>query len=830
MIRLRPQIEPSQARRKAWVIYFAALFPIVLLSVVLVQVSSNAIRGQAESQVATSAAASAKSVEQELTKLAEIVAIYSELSVTANALRDGDEAELRSVLRSLFDDRADVSMSYASDAGGVVLDVLPEAPEAIGVDFSFRDWFIGAEASRAVYVSEAFQPQSSDLQLTMIVAAPVFDPADTEVILGYIGIGWSLEDLQAYVDDFAETQEVVVAVTDQAGTIVASPGGEPTSIESMSDDPAIAAALGGDDSSRRIERNDVEYLSATASIDLYGWTVTAEVPASEALSARSAIVSVAFVLALVLAAFVTVVVMGLSRSWRRQDIDATRRQESEAFLESIIENIPSAVTVKEADRLSFVMANRAALELIGAEREELIGATALSVLPEWLAERQQADDRAVIADRVTVVKKSVEMVEELGGRTLDFRQVPMVGSDGDVAYLLEIGNDVTETLKSFEDVQSAWTEAEKANAAKSEFLSRMSHELRTPLNAVLGFGQLLEFEDLSARQAESVQQILRGGRHLLGLINEVLDISRIESGNLSLSLEPVALQPLIAETIDLIRPLANEMELSVPDGLMPDWDLWARADQQRLRQILLNLLSNAVKYNDPGGSIAVRCRAVDDRRLRISVADTGRGLSQDQIDRLFSPFERLGAEGSEVEGTGLGLALTKRLVEAMHGSIGLETVLGVGSTFWIELGLSHESDVATGVNADAFGSERSENVSRLIHVEDSLDELRSVEELLSAHPDIELISIADAETAMDMAIRFQPDAMLLDLGVAGVDAADLIGRMTADSATSSIVILTIGDAATELTGMHQHMVKPISDADLLATVTDALAVSRALTR
>lgn len=822
----RPQSRIGRRRALA-VISLAGLLPIALLSIVLVQVSSSAIRDQAESQVETSAQASAESVEQELEKLSEIVTIYSELPTTAASLEAGDMVALRGVLQSLFEDRPDVSMSYASDAGGVVLDVLPVTPEAVGVDFSFRDWYIGAESTRAVYVSEAFQPQSA-LQLTMIVAAPVFDPDDSSVVLGYIGIGWSLVDLQAYTDEFAESQSVALTVTDQSGTIVASPGSAPTSIESVSEDPAIAAALAGRDTSREIQRNGMDVISATASVDRYGWTVTADVPVTQAVAGRSTIVTIAIGLAVVLAMFVAVVVLRLSRSWRLQDIDAEQRRESEAFLASIIENIPSVVTVKEAKDLSFVKVNKAALELLGMSRERIIGSTIHDLAPKWLADEQQRSDREVIAGREVVVEESQQLVEQFDSRVMDVRHIPMVGPDGEVDYLLEIADDVTERLAAFRELEAARAESEMANHAKSEFLSRMSHELRTPLNAVLGFGQLLEFEELTPRQAESVQQILRGGRHLLGLINEVLDISRIESGNLSLSLEPVFLETLISETIDLIRPLAAESGLIVPDGPMPDWALWARADQQRLRQVLLNLLSNAVKYNESGGSISVRCHSIDERRLRISVADTGRGLSQDQVDRLFSPFERLGAEGSDIEGSGLGLSLTKVLVEAMHGSIGLETVLGIGTTFWIELGVSHESDLVTGALASVVDDERADNVARLFHVEDSLDQLRWVEDLVSAHPDIELISIADAETTVDMAVRFQPDVVLLDLEVRGVEAADLVERLSADPTTSDIVVVTIGDSDEGLAGTHQHLARPISDADLLAAVSDALAVARAL--
>ncbi len=515
------------------------------------------------------------------------------------------------------------------------------------------------------------------------------------------------------------------------------------------------------------------------------------------------------------------------RAFGRQAESAERRRESEAFLAAIIENLPSVVSVKRATDLRLVHINRAGLETLRSKREDLIGKNNADIAGAEVAETLDALDLSVVSEGKPIELEAFTMPEEFGGRTLNLKKIPLMDSAGEVEYVLEIADDVTDSRAALEELETAWAEAEKANEAKNDFLSRMSHELRTPLNAVLGFGQLLEFEDLSDQQQASVQQILRGGRHLLGLINEVLDISRIETGNMSLSLEPVALGPLIDETLRLVRPLADTDHLTMPEGEMPDWSFWVRADQQRLRQILLNLLSNAVKYNEPGGSIAVRCRELQGKRLRISITDTGRGLTDDQVERLFSPFERLGAEERGIQGTGLGLALSKRLIEAMHGTIGLETVPGIGSTFWVELGLSHESELLTGGLAGLIGPGRVDEVARLIHVEDSLDSLRWVEHLIGDRPDVEVISIADAETTLDMAVRYQPDLLLLDLDVAGIDPAELVRDLALDEATKDTLVITMGTTEKTVPGVDRHLVRPVSDADLLAAVADALAVATA---
>src|SRR6266436_3599334 len=234
------------------------------------------------------------------------------------------------------------------------------------------------------------------------------------------------------------------------------------------------------------------------------------------------------------------------------------------------------------------------------------------------------------------------------------------------------------------ELSAATAEAGRANQAKSEFLSRMSHELRTPLNAILGFAQLLEMDAASAEQRESVEQILRGGRHLLGLINEVLDISRIEAGRLQLSLEPVPVQETVRQAIELVQPSAAEAHVTVRAEAMGE-ALHVLADRQRLQQVLLNLLSNGVKYNRAGGTVTVACRETTARWLRIEVTDTGQGITADKLARLFTPFDRLGAEASAVEGTGLGLALSKSLVEAMGGTLKVRSEPEVGCTFSVEL-------------------------------------------------------------------------------------------------------------------------------------------------
>ena len=247
--------------------------------------------------------------------------------------------------------------------------------------------------------------------------------------------------------------------------------------------------------------------------------------------------------------------------------------------------------------------------------------------------------------------------------------------------------DITLTKVTEDVLRQAKEEAERANRAKSEFLSRMSHELRTPLNSILGFAQLLGLADLAAQHQSNVQQILKGGYHLLELINEVLDLARIEAGRLSISPEPVQIKDAVKEALDLVRPIANLQNITLSADFSVHGDRYVQADRQRLKQVLLNLLSNAIKFNRSNGLVVLRCEEAGDRGLRIEVADTGLGIDEEGLKKIFTPFERLGADRNAVGGTGLGLALSKRMVEAMGGTIGVESTVGVGSRFHFDLSL-----------------------------------------------------------------------------------------------------------------------------------------------
>jgi signal transduction histidine kinase/ActR/RegA family two-component response regulator len=387
--------------------------------------------------------------------------------------------------------------------------------------------------------------------------------------------------------------------------------------------------------------------------------------------------------------------------------------------------------------------------------------------------------------------------------------------------------------------------AEQANEAKSEYLSRMSHELRTPLNAILGFTQLLQMEDLTDEQQASLQHILSGAKHLLALINEVLDIAAIEAGRLPLSLEPVAVADVADETVSLIRPLADEHGILLASSA-PRCGDHVLGDRQRLKQILLNLLSNAVKYNRVAGSVRLGCQRVAGRRLRIEVADTGPGIPADSLERLFVPFERLEGDHGAVEGSGLGLPLSKRLAEAMGGTLGLSSTPEQGSTFWVELPLTEapaERDGRDRAPAAAAGNGREQGPEppatelTVLYIEDNLSNLQLVERVLSRRPGIRLISAMRPQLGLDLAGEHHPDLLLLDLHLPDLPGEEVLRRLRTNPKTAAVpVVVLSADARPSLIkrlldqGARAFLTKPLDVKELLALLDEVAAERQAATR
>jgi signal transduction histidine kinase/CheY-like chemotaxis protein len=383
------------------------------------------------------------------------------------------------------------------------------------------------------------------------------------------------------------------------------------------------------------------------------------------------------------------------------------------------------------------------------------------------------------------------------------------------------------------DLYRAQLAAEAANRSKSEFLSRMSHELRTPLNAVLGFSQLLELDELTPDQEQAVGQITRGGRHLLDLINEILDISQIETGTLAMSPEAIGVGELLTETVELVRPLAAERRVHLLGIDERSRDIFLFADRQRLKQILLNLLGNAIKYNRDGGTVSITCSTPVPGKVRIQVVDTGPGIPHEQHALLFTPFERLGAERTTVEGTGIGLALSQRLTEVMGGTIGVESTVGRGSTFWVEFPVV-EGPVQRVERLDQLrGAAAARSVDGVgpvvLHIEDNLSNTKLIERVLAQRPGVSLIPAMQGRLGLEFARQHRPALILLDLNLADMSGEDVLRLLRDDPATSQIpVVIVSADAMPRQVqrllaqGATAYITKPIDVRQLLEVVDRAL--------
>ncbi len=426
-------------------------------------------------------------------------------------------------------------------------------------------------------------------------------------------------------------------------------------------------------------------------------------------------------------------------------------------------------------------------------------------------------------------------VHEMDGRWFDLRASRMGGPDSRrVAVLF---NDSSERMHTEIALREAKEVADKANRAKSEFLSSMSHELRTPLNAILGFAQLIEAGSppLTAIQKRNVDYILKAGWYLLTLVNEILDLAVVESGTLSLCMEAVPLDEVMRECQVMLEQQARTRGISMS---FPPFDAPCHisADWNRLKQVLSNLLSNAIKYNRPDGSVVVDWALNTAGRIRISVTDTGDGLSADKLSQLFQPFNRLGKETGTEQGTGIGLVVSKRVVEMMGGAIGVQSTVGKGSVFWVELDLAPDPEpVAATIQTTAVAllpGHIDTPLHTLLYVEDNPANLALVEAIISSRPDIRLLTATDGDSGIEIARAILPDVILMDINLPGISGIEAMKILAQDPVTERIpvVALSANAIASDIehglgAGFFRYLTKPIKINEFMDTLNTALEFS-----
>ena len=522
-----------------------------------------------------------------------------------------------------------------------------------------------------------------------------------------------------------------------------------------------------------------------------------------------------------------------------------RLRDHQFYTRSLFEsNVDAIMTTDPSGIITDV--NRQMEELTDCTRYELIG----SPFKKFFTD----PDLAEAAIKLALTKKEItnyELVAHARSGKLtavSFNATTFYDRDRKLQGVFAAARDITESKRlelalqeKNQELESARLVADKANLAKSEFLSSMSHELRSPLNAILGFAQLMESDPVpqSPTQKDWAAQILKAGWHLLQLINEILDLAKVESGQMTISQEPVSLAEVLLECRTMIEPQAQEhsIQLSFPTFSSP---VFVRADRTRLKQVLINLLSNAIKYNSEPGMIDVKCSEKSNGSVRTSIMDSGIGLSPEQLQELFVPFNRLGQDEGSEQGTGIGLVVAKRLVELMEGVIGVESSVGKGSVFWFELASIAEPEIVGSNDAPEPvkpQSVREPQPYTLLYVEDNPPNMQLVEQIIARYPEIKMLSAEDAERGIEIARQSLPEVILMDINLPGISGIEAMQILREDPLTASIPIIAISADAMQLdidhgmeAGFFRYLTKPIKVDELMAALNQALEYSHSVIR
>jgi PAS domain S-box-containing protein len=508
--------------------------------------------------------------------------------------------------------------------------------------------------------------------------------------------------------------------------------------------------------------------------------------------------------------------------------DITERSQSERALKeseiryrSLVETSPDAITLTDLQG-TIVVCNQQAVALHGySSINEMLGRNAFEMLaPE--DHQRAADDMGRVVGAGTARNLEYTSVKRDGSRfPSEINGSLILDSEGKPNGFMSIMRDIT-ARRHAEGARMAQEAAEQANRAKSEFLSLMSHELRTPLNSILGFTEVLEMRDPTPKQREYLSYISKAGSHLLVLINEILEIARIEAGREVLSIEPVDVEEVLRECLELVQPMLAQLSLSLHAHNAVPRGQYVLADRHRIKQVFLNLLANAAKYNRVRGSITISCEE-NGSSLRIWIKDTGLGIPQEMLAKLFTPFERLDAAQRGIQGTGLGLALSKQLMEAMGGRIGVESTVGTGSAFWIELQPAEvpAEGPAVGIKHPVTGpltlERRRSETKTVLYVEDNLSNVKLVETVLTDEGSIRLITAMQGSLGLDMARQHRPDLILLDMHLPDMTGDEVLRQLQQDPETSNVPVVMISADATPRqiermlqAGARDYLTKPLS--------------------
>ncbi len=823
---------PSHARRgilsAVGVFALISLAPLGALTFASLILANRAVRNGVHGALSSTATVGAAAVGREVEGLKEVVTSYAErpsLRTAIDADVRADDQTVKQHLAELRGVRRGIVSAYFVDVKGRLTDAQRDSSRARNA-LRERDWFKQVVASDRSLISAVHEGETAEAMIIAVVA-PLHRPDDSDALLGMVVVEYRAEAIDRLVRGLAASHPWTITVFDQQGAAI---GRSPAEVR-MQHDTDVPSGIAGASGIRSDDGPRGENISAYARIEATGWTLTTSVPASTAFAGlarlRYVVLLVATTLGLALCAGMVLVVFVLRSRFKTE---AALRASEYRFSE-LVEALPIGLVVRNAEG-TVSLANKEAHRLLGDDSQRLS--------PERLVEtsqfvvahtgdpypsEQMPSSLASKGEYVTVEEVEVRY----GGRVIpiEVRGAPIHDAEGRLTHAVAVFTDITERRRAREAVERARVEAEQANRAKNDFLSSMSHELRTPLNAILGFAQLLDMEERNEADTESIRTILKGGQHLLNLINELLAITCIEAGELPLSLEAVDLEESIEEAMELVRPLAEARNITISYRFERDGHQ-VIGDRQRLKQVLLNLASNAVKYNRDGGAVIVSVDASAGETVRFSIIDTGPGIPPNKLNRVFAAFDRLGAETSDVEGTGLGLALSRALVELMGGSIGVESAPGQGSTFWVELRVA-EAEHPAETSTPKIEASVSRPPRTVLCIEDNVASVKLLERVLSYRPNVQMIAATQGSLGFDLARLHRPDMILLDLNLPDVQGREVLERLRSEESTETIPVVVLSADATPgqierlmALGANDYLTKPINVQKCLEVLDELL--------